>query len=114
MARWATGHSLRPIVPISKVCRPGWPHSSAKERRRPKRVRSSEPRFAANTPVGPAIRPPQFSPPLRKRIEVLSTEFVMTLAIETNQLTRFFDGFRAVDHVDLRVERGTFYGFLGP
>src|SRR5436190_4282532 len=38
----------------------------------------------------------------------------MTLAIETTQLTRFFGDFCAVDHVDLRVERGTFYGFLGP
>jgi ABC-2 type transport system ATP-binding protein len=38
----------------------------------------------------------------------------MTLAIETHQLTRFFDGFCAVDGIDLRVERGTFYGFLGP
>jgi ABC-2 type transport system ATP-binding protein len=38
----------------------------------------------------------------------------MTLAIETRQLTRFFDKFCAVDHVNLSVERGTFYGFLGP
>ncbi len=38
----------------------------------------------------------------------------MNLAIETHQLTRFFDGFCAVDDIDLRVERGTFYGFLGP
>jgi ABC-2 type transport system ATP-binding protein len=38
----------------------------------------------------------------------------MNLAIETHQLTRFYDGFCAVDRVDLRVERGTFYGFLGP
>lgn len=38
----------------------------------------------------------------------------MSLAIETKGLTRFFDGFCAVDHVDLRVDRGTFYGFLGP
>jgi ABC-2 type transport system ATP-binding protein len=38
----------------------------------------------------------------------------MSLAIETHQLTRFFDGFRAVNGVSLRVERGTFYGFLGP
>jgi ABC-2 type transport system ATP-binding protein len=38
----------------------------------------------------------------------------MTLAIETHQLTRFFDGFCAVDGIDLRVARGTFYGFLGP
>ena len=38
----------------------------------------------------------------------------MALAIETHQLTRFFDGFCAVDAIDLQVERGTFYGFLGP
>jgi ABC-2 type transport system ATP-binding protein len=38
----------------------------------------------------------------------------MSLAIETHQLTRFFDGFCAVDDIELRVERGTFYGFLGP
>jgi ABC-2 type transport system ATP-binding protein len=38
----------------------------------------------------------------------------MTLAIETYRLTRFFDGFCAVDDIDLKVERGTFYGFLGP
>src|SRR6187431_2685609 len=38
----------------------------------------------------------------------------MTLAIETHELTRYFDRFRAVNRVDLRVERGTFYGFLGP
>jgi ABC-2 type transport system ATP-binding protein len=38
----------------------------------------------------------------------------MSLAIETHQLTRFFDGFCAVSGIELRVERGTFYGFLGP
>src|SRR4051794_2824273 len=38
----------------------------------------------------------------------------MTLAIETHQLTRYFDGFCAVSGIDLHVERGTFYGFLGP
>jgi ABC-2 type transport system ATP-binding protein len=38
----------------------------------------------------------------------------MQLAVETRGLTRLFDGVPAVDHVDLRVERGTFYGFLGP
>jgi ABC-2 type transport system ATP-binding protein len=38
----------------------------------------------------------------------------MSLAIETHQLTRYFDDFCAVDAIDLRVERGTFYGFLGP
>ena len=38
----------------------------------------------------------------------------MSLAIETRGLTRLFGDFRAVDGIDLRVERGTFYGFLGP
>jgi len=38
----------------------------------------------------------------------------MRLAVETKGLTRFFDGVPAVDHLDLQVERGTFYGFLGP
>lgn len=38
----------------------------------------------------------------------------MTLAIETRQLTRFFDDVHAVKSVDLTVERGTLYGFLGP
>ena len=38
----------------------------------------------------------------------------MSLAIETRQLTRLFGDFRAVDGIDLQVERGTFYGFLGP
>jgi ABC-2 type transport system ATP-binding protein len=38
----------------------------------------------------------------------------MNPAIETHQLTRYFDGFCAVDAIDLHVERGTFYGFLGP
>jgi ABC-2 type transport system ATP-binding protein len=39
---------------------------------------------------------------------------LMTLAIETRGLTRLFGDFRAVDAIDLKVERGTFYGFLGP
>lgn len=38
----------------------------------------------------------------------------MSLAIETHGLTRYFDGFCAVNGIDLRVDRGTFYGFLGP
>jgi len=38
----------------------------------------------------------------------------MTLAIETNGLTRRFGDLLAVNGLDLRVERGTFYGFLGP
>lgn len=38
----------------------------------------------------------------------------MTLAIETNQLTRYFGNVHAVKSVDLAVERGSLYGFLGP
>jgi ABC-2 type transport system ATP-binding protein len=38
----------------------------------------------------------------------------MGLAVETKGLTRLFNGFPAVDRLDLQVERGTFYGFLGP
>jgi ABC-2 type transport system ATP-binding protein len=38
----------------------------------------------------------------------------MTLAIETHQLTRYFNDACAVSHIELAVERGTFYGFLGP
>jgi ABC-2 type transport system ATP-binding protein len=38
----------------------------------------------------------------------------MTLAIETHQLTRYFNDFCAVGGIDLAVEGGTFYGFLGP
>lgn len=36
------------------------------------------------------------------------------LAIETHQLTRYFNDFCAVKGINLAVERGTFYGFLGP
>jgi len=38
----------------------------------------------------------------------------MNLAIATHQLSRSFGDFVAVNGIDLRVERGTFYGFLGP
>ena len=38
----------------------------------------------------------------------------MNLAIETVGLTRRFGTLCAVDSIDLRVDRGTFYGFLGP
>lgn len=36
------------------------------------------------------------------------------LAVETYGLVRRFGDFTAVDHLDLRVERGRFFGFLGP
>ncbi|MBN2307922.1 MAG: ABC transporter ATP-binding protein [Candidatus Hydrogenedentes bacterium] len=38
----------------------------------------------------------------------------MDYCVETFGLTRDFGKLRAVDGVDLRVERGVFYGFLGP
>src|SRR3954464_9134066 len=38
----------------------------------------------------------------------------MTLAIETQKLTRYFNDTCAVSGIVLAVERGTFYGFLGP
>jgi ABC-2 type transport system ATP-binding protein len=38
----------------------------------------------------------------------------MPLAIETHELTRFYNDFCAVNRIDLAVEPGTFYGFLGP
>jgi ABC-2 type transport system ATP-binding protein len=38
----------------------------------------------------------------------------MSFAIETEQLTRNFGSFTAVDGLNLRVDRGRFYGFLGP
>jgi len=38
----------------------------------------------------------------------------MTVAIETKGLTRRFGAVVAVDELDLRVEKGMFYGFLGP
>ena len=38
----------------------------------------------------------------------------MDLAVECNELTKAFDGFLAVDHIDLAVEKGRVFGFLGP
>jgi ABC-2 type transport system ATP-binding protein len=38
----------------------------------------------------------------------------MTFTIQTTSLTRDFGEFRAVDGIELQVEKGTFYGFLGP
>ncbi len=37
-----------------------------------------------------------------------------TLAVETFDLVRRFGDFTAVDNLDLRVRRGSFFGFLGP
>jgi drug efflux transport system ATP-binding protein len=37
-----------------------------------------------------------------------------SLAVEAEGLTRVFDSFVAVDHIDLHVRAGTVFGFLGP
>jgi len=37
-----------------------------------------------------------------------------TPAVETFSLVKQFGSFVAVDHIDLRIERGSFFGFLGP
>ncbi|WP_346765912.1 ABC transporter ATP-binding protein [Thermococcus sp. 9N3] len=39
---------------------------------------------------------------------------VTVYAIETENLTKIYDGTVAVDHLNLKVKRGTVYGFLGP
>ena len=41
-------------------------------------------------------------------------ELGTTLAVETFDLVRRFGDFTAVDSLDLRVRRGSFFGFLGP
>src|SRR5215216_2861958 len=42
------------------------------------------------------------------------TESARQPAVETFNLVRRFGSFAAVDHINLRVERGRFFGFLGP
>ena len=37
-----------------------------------------------------------------------------TPAVETVDLVRLFGDFTAVEHLNLRVGRGSFFGFLGP
>ncbi|HEY0380018.1 MAG TPA: ABC transporter ATP-binding protein [Pyrinomonadaceae bacterium] len=47
-------------------------------------------------------------------IESASLNSVRQPAVETFNLVRRFGEFTAVDHINLRVERGRFFGFLGP
>jgi ABC-2 type transport system ATP-binding protein len=47
-----------------------------------------------------------------QRTELVSSS--AKYAIETRGLTKRFNSFTAVDHVDLSVRRGEIYGFLGP
>jgi ABC-2 type transport system ATP-binding protein len=46
--------------------------------------------------------------------EIASTSTLSKYAIETHGLTKRFNKFTAVDHIDLNVRRGEIYGFLGP
>src|SRR5665213_3319709 len=48
------------------------------------------------------------------RFTIVVHSAIMPPAIAARALTRTFDGFTAVDHVDLAVEPGQFFGFLGP
>jgi ABC-2 type transport system ATP-binding protein len=43
-----------------------------------------------------------------------SLDSIQRPAVETSNLVRRFGQFTAVDHINLRVERGRFFGFLGP
>lgn len=43
-----------------------------------------------------------------------SSSLTVALAVETFSLVRRFGNFTAVDHIDLQVARGSFFGFLGP
>lgn len=48
------------------------------------------------------------------RLMMNSVEMERVPAVETFELVRRFGDFTAVDRVNLRVERGQFFGFLGP
>ena len=50
----------------------------------------------------------------RRRRVMSSPEYAPAPAVETVNLVRRFGEFVAVDQVNLRVERGQFFGFLGP
>src|SRR5918993_856742 len=45
---------------------------------------------------------------------MIPSDRALTPAVETAGLVRRFGEFVAVDHINLRVERGQFFGFLGP
>src|SRR5918995_4324157 len=45
---------------------------------------------------------------------VASSSELITPAVQTFDLVRRFQDFVAVDHLNLSVRRGSFFGFLGP
>src|SRR5271167_3518984 len=48
------------------------------------------------------------------RVSAKRAEGMQEIAIKTEKLTRQFGGLTAVDHIDLQVTAGQFFGFLGP
>jgi ABC-2 type transport system ATP-binding protein len=52
----------------------------------------------------------EFSP----RLSAKAKQTMSEIAIVTEHLTRQFGGLTAVDHIDLQVTAGQFFGFLGP
>jgi ABC-2 type transport system ATP-binding protein len=46
--------------------------------------------------------------------EIIGVSIVNDIAIQTHQLTRDYGSLRAVNNLDLKVEKGKVFGFLGP
>ena len=47
-------------------------------------------------------------------IETSKGDVFMDYIISTDQLTKSYKRFTAVNHVSLHIQKGTIYGFLGP
>ena len=47
-------------------------------------------------------------------MDIAPVDSIQLPAVETFKLVRQFGNFTAVDNINLRVERGRFFGFLGP
>jgi hypothetical protein len=71
------------------------------------RVFFPTPKFIQFCPIS------ELRPPASAFCSLLSTFCFSTLAVETVGLTRRFGELLAIDAIGLRVERSTFYGFLG-
>ncbi len=65
-------------------------------------------------PHPPAPRDRQAALPLARPATAPAHTREQPIAVEAEGLTRVFDQFVAVDHIDLRVASGTVFGFLGP
>src|SRR5215210_9250330 len=85
------------------------PHGKCAER---EPIASSLPRGAATRHLPPT---PDCAPRrIRTRFPRTRAPTSMSLAIETSALVKHFGDTRAVDGIDLQVERGAVYGLLGP